>query len=1038
MAKIEYDNKVALNDRQEIPEVNKGTAGNFNEIKEKHNGNDDRIENLETNQVSGQERYNTVADLPVTGVATTVYLVANDPTPENNGYYAWNGSSYDKTDYQAITSSTDTVTKGSTEPVESGGVFDYGSTNTVIKSFFENGDLNGESNLYSAQTDIEVVPEPIPNIFKSEGISNAFKMTYPQTETYTNTGTDTKNNPIAGQYVKWEYKIYVEAGDYPPTLSRLRPLVFGDFGQYILPTGNLIRISEGEYKVTGYGHIDVVGTVSNVWLETVWLDTYPSGSVYLSGFKMASSLVPDFTLSEDYVFQEVNTKTRIENTKALAEKNGVKIDFLQDEVGKILAVPSVVTGGNYTDGVARNFTGESIVETTNNTYLNSIGCYNGGRRAVGGNGNIEIYNRLPQDMFNANIGKYHVSRIYAYTTEPNKPPTEGRVKFVWVDDSGTTSKVANVPDSGVTMTKVDDYTWLIETNVLLDATGTITERRLTVLWEAADTPTDGIASVTGYAAFWGDNETDVFKKLKNDWDTDDEGGEVIVENTWNNVQYNRGQISPFLRQYLNKEVDETNQLNIVSISDSIWARLYQTQIEYTPGQENGHFPPNAWQQQLPYKVGQYLKWVDEDVQYFNYEANEVTFGGTWTPSTNVDNNRFNSTVEIGANFSITVTGVKFLKALWSISSGGANFDVLVNGVLPSSLGFTSSTYDNPDLLHSTNGGHFVGKHMKWANQIWSGLDENVSYTFTFTNKYASGFTFWGFETWSNPRINIINAGVGGQTAGSHNGQLYKFCNQNYNPQLIIHELPCINDSYALNHYKGSKTPSSAAISGSDGYFIYAEETGTYVNYSNLELFEGDFAEYQSGTWIKGSSTAEASVNAFNSSIVYLDELLKFNVPVICFNPHRSVDTVITRPLYQLYVKLGRLKCQENGFAFVDMDKKGLETGLSGDLICADGVHLNDLGVQQYEEEFIRVLDKEIYNADATAKQPYKSKSGTVLNTDSRTVIFDVEYLKGQIPTVTLNPYNDGTIPTFMYVDSVNEFGFTVIGTGAFKWKSRIN
>lgn len=54
------------------------------------------FEDIPTPSFDGVERYDTVADLPATGVSTTSYKVTADPTSSNNGFYSWNGSSYDK------------------------------------------------------------------------------------------------------------------------------------------------------------------------------------------------------------------------------------------------------------------------------------------------------------------------------------------------------------------------------------------------------------------------------------------------------------------------------------------------------------------------------------------------------------------------------------------------------------------------------------------------------------------------------------------------------------------------------------------------------------------------------------------------------------------------------------------------------------------------------------------------------------------------------------------------------------------------------
>lgn len=55
------------------------------------------ITQLSLNNNTGVTAVDTLADLPVTGTANVSYKVTNDvATPANNGYYTWNGASYDK------------------------------------------------------------------------------------------------------------------------------------------------------------------------------------------------------------------------------------------------------------------------------------------------------------------------------------------------------------------------------------------------------------------------------------------------------------------------------------------------------------------------------------------------------------------------------------------------------------------------------------------------------------------------------------------------------------------------------------------------------------------------------------------------------------------------------------------------------------------------------------------------------------------------------------------------------------------------------
>lgn len=110
--RINYDDKVALNDRQEIDEINKHTAANDNEVKAVVNSHATEIEALQANQVDGILRFDTKALLDLeTGVSTSKYEVTDDPTypPDDplslNGQYKWNGSIFEKTELQTLSSS---------------------------------------------------------------------------------------------------------------------------------------------------------------------------------------------------------------------------------------------------------------------------------------------------------------------------------------------------------------------------------------------------------------------------------------------------------------------------------------------------------------------------------------------------------------------------------------------------------------------------------------------------------------------------------------------------------------------------------------------------------------------------------------------------------------------------------------------------------------------------------------------------------------------------------------------------------------------
>ncbi len=128
--KITYSNKVGI-----VPKtshINQVWDDDMNEIKDKHNLNDDRITNLEENQITGVRAYKNLADLPSPGVANISYKVTNDSVNNsNNGYYTWNGSSYDK-DAELVET---TIQESNTSVGVSGSaVFEHVQTNNNNKT----------------------------------------------------------------------------------------------------------------------------------------------------------------------------------------------------------------------------------------------------------------------------------------------------------------------------------------------------------------------------------------------------------------------------------------------------------------------------------------------------------------------------------------------------------------------------------------------------------------------------------------------------------------------------------------------------------------------------------------------------------------------------------------------------------------------------------------------------------------------------------------------------------------------------------------
>jgi hypothetical protein len=131
--RINYTDKVALNARTEIADINKHTAADDNEIKNVVNAHATNIETLEANQTSGVIRADTIVDegdgrsfLPVSGDTSTAYIVDGEVAPNEvkNGNYEWDGAAYTKTAYQTVAGSkTDLATNGSQDVFTSQGAF---------------------------------------------------------------------------------------------------------------------------------------------------------------------------------------------------------------------------------------------------------------------------------------------------------------------------------------------------------------------------------------------------------------------------------------------------------------------------------------------------------------------------------------------------------------------------------------------------------------------------------------------------------------------------------------------------------------------------------------------------------------------------------------------------------------------------------------------------------------------------------------------------------------------------------------------------
>ena len=406
-------------------------------------------------------------------------------------------------------------------------------------------------------------------------------------------------------------------------------------------------------------------------------------------------------------------------------------------------------------------------------------------------------------------------------------------------------------------------------------------------------------------------------------------------------------VDSFLQKYYTKTMNDNNQLNVVMAGDSILGRMYDSEILATPGEATGLFPPNMWQQNIPYKVLQKLQYADADVKYYNLQA--------WTKSGFIlrdpiltDGQRMYQSSTLNDYAEISITGASYFKILHYTESIAANqITITFNGSAPSSLELTGG--DTFNTLTGTPGSNYY----KWANNVWSGLNPNVTYIVRITNTGGGTSSIWGCESWNNKIINVIVSAHGGFTAAHHLGELQGFYGAMYDPDLIIHDLACLNDSYSV-HNKGGKSPSSASIVAVADDFIFALSSGIFTHYSGLSLTAGEYAEYDGANWITGSSAVTAIFAAFDTNIGYLDDVKASGVPMISFLPHKMTTEANVPYLAVLKAKL-RTKMLSLGLDFIDMDAICVSDGWNLNTDLADGTHLNDISVEYYMNEFNKVL-----------------------------------------------------------------------------------
>ena len=177
-SKLTYENK-----DNPVPIVNRkqqATAEDFNDIKSVVNINADdaegRISNIEENQITGVEVYETFTSLPVIGTLLVSYKVSNDPTSSLNGYYHWNGAIYvkDADLVQNVIEESNT-----SEGVSGKAVVDYNTNSSIVNNFdsvdFVGSGSNWDLEIVSGSLNVQFQGLSKNNIAVSKSIPSGYQ-----------------------------------------------------------------------------------------------------------------------------------------------------------------------------------------------------------------------------------------------------------------------------------------------------------------------------------------------------------------------------------------------------------------------------------------------------------------------------------------------------------------------------------------------------------------------------------------------------------------------------------------------------------------------------------------------------------------------------------------------------------------------------------------------------------------------------------------------------------------------------------------------
>lgn len=852
----------------------------------------------------------------------------------------------------------------------------------------------------------------------------------------------------------------------------------------------LTQIASGVWQFQQIFQYNVTKNLNYVLFANVWAEeqagqmTNPvAGDNGFSGLSVwiadDPALLGDDLIVEDWINSEYNPNKLI--TGGQADERYMTVEqanetFAQKSVVDTIIpkfkLNSFITGGN--------FNPVQDLQSTVNRYMIKDNAFlvdnqtpNIAYEVKGSNNNVEVYvsfNAAKIAEYFQNAGKYIKIKYWVYSKNGvmATATTRGRLGVLGTDDN------VSYNNGQVTYKKVDDQIFEVTMQWQIHQAAQPTQIWICTVWEAAIVPADfvkGDLGVTGFGVWYADSLAQLDDNIvQYDWMPPSEDSLLTIEAgdarymkisdnpalaDYNNIPYNQTAIAEFLRKYTSKTVDANNQINIALVGDSIFGRVDKSRgfdpanpevtltpdvnnpSETQPGYITGHFPPNMWEQIVAFKVLQLLQYPDADVKYFNHVASEITKSGTWvdrfpvgadclrTATTTVQNSAMTLAFS-GASF------VKFVYSCYGYNSAGRKIQVQFsddNGTTwktPADLGLTEKLASSAD-----GSGIYVlpTRVYKFGNNVWGGLDKTKSYQIRVTFIDTTGtLNVWGFETWSNPRVNVVVTAEGGNTASNQKYRWERFYSQMYDQDLTIYELPYLNDLGAgvITNYKGQVTPTSTPAANPAQYdFYYATTAGTYTNFGGVVAYAGAYIEWSGTAWVLGSTKVAQTMATYQSNnMAVFERLRKTGVPVLTIVTH-DCTIFATRPYtWGLGLFLLRLMVKQYGFGCIDLNRYQQQYDISD--IWSDGTHLNDKGVQMYADLINEVMTSEtefvVWAFPQMNNIPLKGTSS------ANTVNFGIEFKK--VPTVRL--YN-----TTQVVASVTQSGFTTTGSGSYDWEAII-